>query len=1240
MNKVIVITVFLFAVFTGKAQLETGSPLRYVCRVVDDQDRPVPGATVDCYHYPTLMYPGRAFRDPEFQQHTVTDANGAFTVDASADTTLVVVSKAGLAPGWKTWPSEEHDSAEPIILTTPTTLSGVVLDEGNRPVADAEVQVSMATVVNKQNWGRNDIFGQLARECFSVRTAMDGRFRIENFPNGVRAALTVVKPGMAQRGTSGHFLGSPDYRSGEQDVKLVLGPAGALEGKVVVQETGQPVANVEVCLLPTTPEGATHGPLRTGTNGSFRFANLQPAKYGVQAIIPGTAPILAIVPDYDTVTVSAGEVTSNIVIHATGGVQVEVSVVSTNDLKPLANVAVSSGLVTAYTDTSGKAVIRMAFGTGYFSASKSDWSPQRTITEISTAPTNHVLIQMVPPERMTGVVRDAAGAPARGVVVSYHSGRYPEAPLYSEAKTDANGRYEMIIRQDSRGASTWGTFSFASFVMARDLQRNMAAVQDFGPAGDDRYQPEMVRTFLPPTNLDLTLQPGITISGSVTDPAGAPITSAEIDLMTLAGHQYTPVEPNPTKVDARGSFSIPALPQGRDYSILNLTAKGYGSPFSSVELRPEKTRTNHYDFGAFVLKKADRVLAGQVLGTDGKPVADVPVRFFGQGQRRDFWDMNNVMSDRDGRFFFSGICEGQVTVSAQVQPFSGDAQAQGGDTNVIVRLGISTVQGRQFLTPPLKTTGIVRDLDGKPASGVMMSLFPVQATTVTSQTDSDGRYEFNWQARLNSESAQWLLARDPNNGLAAILSVNKNMTNVDVVLRTGTTFSTRATEPDGSPVTNVTAQVTLWEGDRGYDVKPQPVVADADGNVRISGLPPGLRYMARVGGPGYTSHMYNLEADETGTNIVNLPPCILTRTDQQVAGQVLDPNGKPAPGIELQVGSTGAGTQRVPTDSNGRFIAFGVSRGAVYISAGLPDVRGVVSQYKGSAGAKGGDTNVVIQLTANDSATLIPQQVTVSGTVFDPSGAPVSGALVAALPSPEPSVQTDANGKFKVQWPWLTQTVRSNAVLFVRDPQHDLAGIGKLDSTATNLDVHLQPGISLSGSVMDSAGRPVTNAVVQLVPFPPENPVWGINRQPSTNASVRGDFTFGALPRGVPYRVRVSADGYGATAISVAAVDTNTNQFELPRVVLNPADQQVTGQVLDMDGKPCWGAQVDVQGDGQPEKRRTHTDSNGNFILAGVCKGPLQVHAGLPAGPTHQYQFADEQSSGGGTNVILRLHLR
>ena len=129
-----------------------------------------------------------------------------------------------------------------------------------------------------------------------------------------------------------------------------------------------------------------------------------PATYNIWPAIPGQpTPDWVVEQDYGLVTVEAGKINRDVQIHVTKGVLVEVTVLSTNDLKPLANVAVTSGRLNAGTDANGVALLRMTPGKAYFSASKSHWDRQQTTVEIEPGPANHVQIEMIPTPRITGI---------------------------------------------------------------------------------------------------------------------------------------------------------------------------------------------------------------------------------------------------------------------------------------------------------------------------------------------------------------------------------------------------------------------------------------------------------------------------------------------------------------------------------------------------------------------------------------------------------------------------------------------------------------------------------------------------------------------------------------------------------------------------------------------------------------------------------------------------------------------
>jgi hypothetical protein len=274
----------------------------------------------------------------------------------------------------------------------------------------------------------------------------------------------------------------------------------------------------------------------------------------------------------------------------TAGALLEVTVVATNDLKPLAGAKVFAGQpdlhtnLMAYTDANGVARFHLHSGSNRISASKRDWFPQHAMAEVQGGVTNRLTIELTPAPRITGIVRDSSGVPATNVLVSFHPGQFPGASDYSEVRTDANGRYDLILQVNPRGF-WWGYSNPINFVLARDFRRNLAAIHEFTAI---------------PTNLDLDLQPGITISGSVKDTNGAPITPASVDLSILSGGFVIPLEPQPIEVDSQGKFSIPALPQGRDYGMYQGVAAPNYVPGSGW-LKAENSKTNHYEFPPFVL---------------------------------------------------------------------------------------------------------------------------------------------------------------------------------------------------------------------------------------------------------------------------------------------------------------------------------------------------------------------------------------------------------------------------------------------------------------------------------------------------------------------------------------------------------------------------------------------------------------------------------------------------------------
>jgi hypothetical protein len=308
----------------------------------------------------------------------------------------------------------------------------------------------------------------------------------------------------------------------------------------------------------------------------------------------------------------------------------------------------------------------------------------------------------------SGTVRYSSGKPAAGVSVAYYPGFHDGAGNYAEVKTDKKGRFAIIGPEDHTiFDADLDSFNDIDSIMARDVEKNLVAIQDVN---------------MKTTNVDLLLQPGIALSGSVKDIEGVPIVGAMANLHFLVRHGHNgngSIDKTIiVKGDDLGQFLISAIPTGQDTYGIEVTAKGYGIE----RIRSMDIKTNTYEFLGIVLKRADKKIAGRVLDKNGKPLAGVRVYFGGKGQPVDYdifyghTRLNPLVSaktDSEGRFQFDAVCDAPLRVYAEAEALVdnllnslpktnwpknwpdnfGEVEkqqdAQAGDTNIVIQLQFS-----------------------------------------------------------------------------------------------------------------------------------------------------------------------------------------------------------------------------------------------------------------------------------------------------------------------------------------------------------------------------------------------------------------------------------------------------------------------------------------------------------------------------------------------------------------------
>jgi hypothetical protein len=907
--------------------------------VTDAAGHPLAGATVEYWRYE-----GKPFlaNHPALQRRITTKAAGAFEFQVPRPSGFLLARKSGLAPAWKQLGqplNSVSDMEEHLALTPPVVLAGVVVDETDKPVAHARVFVAMAASEispDGEARGFNYFTGKAARDCFAARTDAAGHFRIKNFPTNATAALAVQAPGKTLRQTEQNFSGgfSLPWSGGQEDIKLVVEPAGGIEGKIIVEGSRQPPPAARLTLQPEGPRLPIFDerePAPSGADGTFHISDVAAGPYRIQAVF-GTNAVPEWVADAVPVSVEAGQITRDVQVTATRGGLLEVAVLGQNDRKPLAQVMVNAYKQNfqsaAHSDSNGIALLRLPPGDYQVMASPDSmsWNQNQNSGSVEAGKTNRVEIEMAAPKIISGIVRRPDGQPAAGLLVRMAGGFGPGA---GDVKTDAGGKFELKWNQHGFGQN-----ETTACILVRDAEHNLAVAQDI----DEDTGP-----------LDLKLAPGLTLA-SRAECDGKPVTNATATLIFWNGRSGMHLTDLSRRSNAPGHFEIPALPPGRKYGIA-VSAPGYGQKsINDVEASAEAGRM---ELDPFDLKPANLKLAGRVLDADDKPVSGVNVNLYGEGQPNA-----NARTDSKGRFRFEHVCEGPAQLSANHQNSFGNILAEGGDTNVVLQLGQTYNNFPGSTAHKLK--GTVTDAGGKPVAGAQVAVFPASFNGLHwIRTTTNGAFGLSWslQPWQMRGGGALLIVRDPARNLAATEDLPEDATNLDVKLKPALTVAGVVRSADDTPLAGTRAGVWLKVGNSYDQLDEHMAAADAQGRYEIKCLPPDARYMVYASAKGHGRSEQQIEGDSE-TNRVELSPFVLKPADRVLAGQVLNENDKPAAGAYVNLSGEDQPDGHITTDSKGRF-HFQVCEGQVRLFANSSQGGGFAQ-----ATAEAGDTNIVMTLSS------------------------------------------------------------------------------------------------------------------------------------------------------------------------------------------------------------------------------------------------------------------------------------
>ncbi len=566
-------------------------------------------------------------------------------------------------------------------------------------------------------------------------------------------------------------------------------------------------------------------------------------------------------------------------------------------------------------------------------------------------------------------------------------------------------------------------------------------------------------------------------------------------------------------------------------------------------------------------------------------------------------------TDAEGRFAFQGSVHPLYHVFAVVRK---EGLALGWD--VLMRPADNVI----VLERPCVLAGVVVDASGRPVSGA--KVFAAPKTTylrrleqrpilgpeawLVVETDGQGRFHFD---NLGADVSSDFRVETPGRSVVytytpqrlTVSGFEAGRTDVRLVVPEEATVRGRVVEAGtDEPVAHarMVLHADMIDHDPVNPYLPASTVTGKDGRFVFQGIPPGRHYID-VSAPFETALADRRVRFETPAG-----PDAQEITVALRRGGVVE--------IEAREERTGEPISDLPVyfweavqDEQSSFYkdARTGDGGVVRFRSpvGLCRFSGTIDgyspwQYEGQVFVTAGQT-AKLQIT-------LRRYLRVCGVVVDEQGRPVSGATVN-------DGVTDEAGRFEVPFPSEVSPFGKNWI--VRYTRDNLAATANVECDDKPVRITLRPALAVSGRIVNPNGVGIPAARValhmrasqELTPYGPE-----------VITDSQGGFELVAVvpPGGdVEYRISVSACGYGTRLYQrISIVGEPGARVQIDPIILSPADESVTGIVVDAEGNPVAGMPVAVHGAKQPS-RYPVTDSKGRFVVRRVCKGPLRIQAGF-----------------------------
>jgi protocatechuate 3,4-dioxygenase beta subunit len=710
------------------------------------------------------------------------------------------------------------------------------------------------------------------------------------------------------------------------------------------------------------------------------------------------------------------------------------------------------------------------------------------------------------------------------------------------------------------------------------------------------------------------------VAGIVKAQTGEAVPKAKVVFLPTDLYFYTGVPPRGTTADDAGHFLVKSL-RPASYRISISTQGYYLKPDPSINVKEGDRVTNL----VLIAEKGGSV-AGRVVNESNEPLAGaeiVLVPHYEPFAVHPTWGKRYVMrvvSEQDGRFREVGVRDGVYDLSvshSSYTPYFEDRIAirkeQAIQEKTIVLHAGRGLRGRVIDTSqkPVNNASIIVSWTSSAAYSGPRSF----ADLKRAKTDDDGKFAVEGLpptvVNVQVDAEKYLPWRSNNIDLTS----NAQPAPLDIVLSSGASLIGIVKNSAGHAVEGAEVIVVGQEYRPAYYTSPHHSVkvnSNAQGQFEIPGVEKRLRYEL------YAEH------ESAGVGAVQgvvpgEPAEIILSRGGTISGVVLSSvDKKPVAGAQIKVSRSRSGwqaaTMGATTDDAGRYAVPRLAAGDYYIECirderpvGNRTLRLEKDEEKDDVDFFIETQTAAIEARVVDSATAEPVKYPVAQG-YDKTG---RGLLFEAA--------GDENGTIRID-NILTGAYGVNVRAQGYVDNHfwlDVNARVKRGTDAPELVWKLVPAMVIYGKVQGPEGEAVAGAHVQVQAAEP-----AIVRQYGMSLMAQSDsagmFAIGGLATDMgKIRIRAVHPDYAPTLSE--PFEARSNDEANPYVVVLKPGALLSGEVVDEDGKPVAGVQVncktaisDSSGSerfiaGDESEPVGYTDAAGKFVFRNLPEGQATI---------------------------------